>query len=81
MEIVGAFDSSKRYTQVKYVDAERGTLTCYVETVYIEYEGINIVLIVAVIVIVVTVLLAAIIICRVMRNKKKRLEPDDEHDR
>lgn len=81
VEIVGAFDSSKRYTQVKYVDAERGTLTCYVETVYIEYEGINIVLIVAVIVIVVTVLLAAIIICRVMRNKKKRLEPDDERDR
>lgn len=80
VEIIGAFDSSERYTKVKFLDAERGTLTCYVETVYIEYEGVNIVLIVAVIVIVVTVLLAAIIICRTVRNKKKRLEPDDERD-
>ncbi len=78
LEVVGAFDSSKQYTEVKYVDAERGTLTCYVETVYIKYNGVNIVLLVAIVVIIVTVILASIIIARVMHNKKKNIQ--DEKD-
>lgn len=76
LEVVGAFDSSKKYTEVKFVDSERGTLTCYVETVYIKYNGVNIVLLVAIIVIIVTVILASIIIARVMHNKKKNIQDD-----
>ncbi|MCH5165819.1 MAG: hypothetical protein J1G01_05405 [Clostridiales bacterium] len=77
VEVIGAFDSSKRYTKVKYLDPELGTLTCYVETVYIDYEGVNIVPIVAVIVIVITVILASLIIWRMSQNKKKRIEHND----
>ncbi|MBD5132231.1 MAG: hypothetical protein HDT28_06585 [Clostridiales bacterium] len=77
VEVVGAFDSSEQYTQVKYLDAELGTLTCYVETVYIKYNGVNIVLIVAVVVIVVTVILASIIIVRTVRRKKNKIDDEE----
>lgn len=82
VEVVGAFDSSERYTQIKYLDAELGTLTCYVETVYLKYNGVNIVLIVAVVVIVITVIIAAIIIWRVVYIKRRRLveAPEDNGD-
>lgn len=73
VEIVGKFDSSEPYTEVKYLDAELGTLTCYVKTEYVKYNGVNVMLIVAVVVIIVTVILAAIIIGRVVYLKKKRL--------
>ncbi|MCH5161241.1 MAG: hypothetical protein J1G04_04340 [Clostridiales bacterium] len=73
VEVVGKFDTSVEYTQIKYLDPEYGTLTCYVKTVYLKYKGVNIVLIVAIIVIIVTVILAAIIIGRVIYLKKKRL--------
>lgn len=73
VEVIGTFDTSERYTKVKYVDKDLGTLTCYVETVYLKYNGVNIVLIIAIVVIVITVILAAIIIGRVLYLKKKRL--------
>lgn len=73
VEVIGTFDTSERYTKIKYVDKDLGTLTCYVETVYIEYNGVNIVLIIAIAVIIITVVLAAIIIGRVLYLKKKRL--------
>lgn len=73
VEVIGAFDTSEHYTQIKYLDAELGTLTCWVETVYLKYNGVNVVLIVAIVVIVITVILAAIIIARVIFVKKKRL--------
>ena len=72
VEVVGTFDTSLEYTQIKYLDSELGTLTCYVKTVYIKYNGVNIVLIVAIIVIIITVALAAIIIGRVLYLKRKR---------
>ncbi len=75
LEVVGAFDTSEHYTEVKYLDPDLGTLTCYVETVYLKYNGTNIVLIVAIIVIVITVILAAIIIGRMVYLKRKRLMP------
>ncbi len=80
VEIVGTFDTSEHYTQIKYLDPSLGTLTCYVETVYLEYNGVNVVLLVAIVVIVITVILAAIIIARVVYLKKKRLSapPNDE---
>ena len=82
VEVVGAFDSSEQYTEVKYFDADRGTLTCYVKTVYLKYNGVNIVLLVAIIVIIITVTLAAIIVARVLHNKKKNLldDKDDEEN-
>ncbi len=78
VEVVGAFDTSEKYTLVKYLDPSLGTLTCYVETVYLKYNGVNIVLIVAVAVIVITVILASIIIVRTVRSRKKRIEGDTD---
>ena len=52
-------------------------MTCYVETVYVKYKGVNIVLIVAIIVIVITVILATIIIARTMHNKKRKVNNID----
>lgn len=75
VEVVGSFDSSEKYTEVKFVDSH-GTITCFVETAYINYNGINIVLLVAIIVIMITVILASIIVARVMRNKRKNLVDD-----
>ncbi|MDE7463793.1 MAG: hypothetical protein K2M48_02090, partial [Clostridiales bacterium] len=79
VEVVGAFDTSERYTQIKCL-TELGTVTCYVETVYVEYNGVNIVLLVALLVILITVILLAVIITRVIQVKKKRLttQPEDE---
>ena len=79
VEVVGVYDTSLEYTEVKYLDGKLGTLTCYVKTVYLKYNGVNIVPIVATAVIIITVALAAIIIGRVVYVKKKRLiTPTDE---
>ncbi len=79
VEVVGVYDTSLEYTEVKYLDEKLGTLTCYVKTVYLKYNGVNIVPIVATAVIIITVALAAIIIGRVVYVKKKRLiTPTDE---
>ena len=71
VEVVGVFDTSLPYTQVKYLDPDFGTLTCFVETKYIDYGGVNIVLIVAVIVIIITLILTAIIIWKQLSSKRK----------
>lgn len=73
VEVVGTFDTSLEYTQIKYLDPDLGTLTCYVKTVYLKYNGVNIVLIVAIIVIIITVVLFIIIMARVFYTKKKRV--------
>ncbi|MCH5155878.1 MAG: hypothetical protein J1F69_04655 [Clostridiales bacterium] len=79
VEVVGAYDSSERYTKIKFLDEKsHKTVTCYVETVHIKYTGINIVLIVALLVISITVILAIIIVSRVYYTKKKRLSRDEE---
>ena len=74
VEVVGAYDSSAEYTKIKYLDPERGTLTCYVKTAHIKYEGVNIVLIVAIAIMLVTIILALIIVARVRLNKKRRFK-------
>lgn len=78
VEVVGTFDTSLPYTQIKYLDPDFGTLTCYVETVYIDYGGVNIVLIVAVVVIIITVILAALIIWRQIAAKNKLQSEEKE---
>lgn len=83
VEVVDAFDSTKRYTKIKFLDQEsRRTITCYVETGHIKYTGFNVVLIVAIIVIIITVMLLAIVIARSHIAKKRRQEKEDEveHD-
>lgn len=82
VEVVGEFDTSEEYTQVKYLDRDLGTLTCYVRTEYLKYKGVNVVVLVAIIVLVITLVLAAIIIARTLYVKKKRyvrpsIEPDE----
>lgn len=79
VEVVGAFDSSERYTKIKFLDGKtHKTVTCYVETVHLKYTGLNIVLIVAIIVIAITLILAIIIVSRVYYSKKKRLDNDGD---
>ena len=80
VEVIGAYDSSSKYTQVKFLDPDLGTLTCYVETVYLQYNGVNIVLFVAILVIIITVILAAIIIARTMRSKRERRIHSEDGD-
>ncbi len=78
VEVIGAYDSSEQYTKIKFLDEKsHKTVTCYVRTVHVKYDGVNVVLIVAIIVIIVTVILAAAIIAKTLRSKKKRLETDD----
>lgn len=79
IEVVGAYNSSEPYTQIKFLDERtHKTVTCYVKTAFIRYNGVNVVLIVAVIVIIITLILAVIIIARTHANKKKQLELDDD---
>lgn len=79
VEVVGAFDSSERYTKIKFLDGKtHKTVTCYVETTHLKYTGLNIVLIAAIIVIAITVILAIIIISRIYYSKKKRLDNDGD---
>lgn len=79
VEVVGSFDTSVRYTKIKFLDEKtHKTVTCYVETAYLQYTGVNIVLIAAIIVIAITAILATIIIARTVRAKKKRAAPAEE---
>ncbi len=80
VEVVGSFDSSERYTKIKYLDEKtHKTVTCYVETVHVKFTGVNIVLLVAIVVIAITLILAIIIIARVYYAKKKRLDNDGDN--
>lgn len=90
VEVVGIFDSSERFTKIKFLDGKtHATLTCYVETVYLKYSGINIVLLVALLVILITTLFAIIIICKVYGAQRKPTErphnidedEDNRHDK
>ena len=74
VEVIGAFDSTSEYTLIKFFNSElNGSLTCYVRTEHIDYDGVNIVLLIAILVAIITAILIIVIIVRVMRQKKKRL--------
>lgn len=80
VEVVGTFDSSERYTKIKFLDSKtHKTVTCFVETAHLKYTGLNIVLIVAILVGAITIILAIIIISRVYNSKKKRLDNDGDN--
>lgn len=81
IEVVGSYDSSEQYTKIKFLDDKtHKTVTCYVKTAYVGYDGVNIVLLAAIIVIAVTVILAIIIIARTSASKRKKLEKRDDPD-
>ena len=73
VEVIGTFDASEPYTLVKYYDETRGTLTGYVQTIYLKYDGVGILPLIAVILLLLTV--CGIIIAVVWRNvaNKKKL--------
>ena len=71
IEIVGEFDASVKYTQIKYFDSKLGTLTCYIETIYIEYNTISIVQIVAITVAIITAILMFALLLRVYLKRRK----------
>lgn len=71
IEVVGAFDTSEKYTEIKYFDERLGTCTCFVETVYIDYNNISVVQIIAIVLAAVTFILLVILVVRLyMRNRK-----------
>ncbi len=81
IEVVGSYDSSEKYTKIKFLDEKtHKTVTCYVQTAYVSYGGVNIVLIAAIIVISITVILAIIIIARTTASKRKKLEKRGDAD-
>lgn len=71
VEVVGSFDTSEKYTKIIYFDEELGSLTCYVETDYIEYNSFSIVQVVAIVIVVVTVALLAFLLIRMYMRKRK----------
>lgn len=71
VEVVGAFDTSEKYTAIKYFDDRLGTCSCYVETVYIDYNNISVVQIVAIVIAVITAILLAVLLVRIYMKKRK----------
>lgn len=74
VEVVGAFDPSGEYTQIRHYDeAMGGTLDCYVLTVHIKYQGVNAVQIIAFVLICITVIAAIILFIWRYRVKHRQL--------
>lgn len=71
VEIIGNFDTSQKWTQIKYFDEELGTLTCYVETVFLKYNSVSVVQIVAIVVAVVTFILLVLLLIRMYLRHRK----------
>ena len=66
------FDASEQYTLIKYLDPENGTLTAYVETKYLKYDGVGImpVVIAAVALVVISGIIVFFVWHRVAKNRK-----------
>lgn len=72
VEVVGAFDSSEKYTLIKYYHQGIGTVEFYVLTKTLKYRGVNKVTVIAIVLIILTVILAAILIARFIYVKRTR---------
>ena len=72
VEVVGAFDSSEKYTLIKYYHEGLGTVQFYVLTKNLKYSGVNKVTVIAVVLIVLTVILGAVLIARFLYVKRTR---------
>lgn len=66
------FDASEQYTLIKYLDPDKGTLTAYVETKYLKYDGVGImpVIIIAVTILVIGGIIIFLAWHKVAKNKK-----------
>lgn len=64
VEVVGAFDTSEKFTRVRHFDPKLGTLECYVETIYIDYNNISVVQIVAIVIAILTFILLVLLLVR-----------------
>lgn len=71
VEVVGSFDTSVKYTKIRFFDERLGTLECYVETVYIDYNNISVVQIVAIVIGTLTFILLVILLIRLYMKKRK----------
>ena len=73
VEVVGKFDSSSKYTLIKYYLNDSGTVIhyFYVETANLKYDGTNVVTVVATVVIMLTVILAIILLLRFTKHNNK----------
>lgn len=71
VEVVGRFDSSQKFTRIRYYDEKLGTRECFVETVYIDYNGISVVKIVAIIVGSLTLILLILLLLRLYMRRRK----------
>ncbi len=72
VEVVGAFDSSEKYTLIKYYHEGLGTVQFYVLTKTLQYHGVNKVVVIAAVLITLTAVLAAILIARFLYVKRTR---------
>ena len=72
VEVVGTFDSSEKFTLIKYYHDGLGTVQFYVYTANLEYDGLNMVAVVAVIIIILTVILGGILVARFLYVKRNR---------
>lgn len=76
VEVIGTFDTSKKYTLIKYYHEGIGTVQFYVETVNLKYDGINRATVIAVVIIILTVLLGAGLLIRFLHVKRTRKMTD-----
>lgn len=72
VEVVGAFDSSEKYTRIRYYHEGLGTQEFYVRTETLKYHGVNKVAIVAIVLIVLTVVLGIVLLVRFLYVKRNR---------
>lgn len=73
VEVVGTFDSSEEFTLINYYHEGMGkTVQLYVYTANLEYDGLNMVVVIAVIIIILTAILGVILIARVLYVKRTR---------
>lgn len=71
IEVAESFDSSQKYTAIRYYDDRLGTLSCYVLTDHVRFNGTSTVQVVAIVVAVATaVLLVALLIGLYSRRRK-----------
>ncbi|MDE7395794.1 MAG: hypothetical protein K2M95_06725, partial [Clostridiales bacterium] len=74
VEVVGAFDTTEKYTQIKYYLEDYGTVTVWVETANLKYDGINkanavaLVLIILTVVLIITLIATLIIVKRLHKS-------------
>lgn len=79
VEVVGAFDSSEKYTPIRCYIEGNGTLPFYVETANLKYDGINKVTIIAIVIVILTVILGIILLLRFLHVKRTRRLRDSVH--